>query len=66
MIGADCNSRILDRGDMKIYPLFGDGAGAVLLAPGSSEQGLAGLHAGRRRLGSRIALPADGRLAHGA
>ena len=34
-IGADCNSRILNRQDMKIYPLFGDGAGAVLLGPGS-------------------------------
>ncbi len=41
VIGADCNSRILDRSDMKVYPLFGDGAGAVLLGPGTSEQGLA-------------------------
>jgi 3-oxoacyl-[acyl-carrier-protein] synthase-3 len=40
VIGADCNSRILDPKDAKIYPLFGDGAGAVLLTPGSAEQGL--------------------------
>jgi 3-oxoacyl-[acyl-carrier-protein] synthase-3 len=39
VIGADANSRVIDPGDMKTYPLFGDGAGAVLLAPGSPEQG---------------------------
>ncbi len=39
VIGADCNSRILDSRDSKIYPLFGDGAGAVLLTPGSPDQG---------------------------
>ena len=40
VIGADCTSRIADPADKKTYPLFGDGAGAVLLAPGSSQQGL--------------------------
>jgi 3-oxoacyl-[acyl-carrier-protein] synthase-3 len=40
VIGADCNSRIIDASVPKIYPLFGDGAGAVLLEPGSREQGL--------------------------
>jgi len=39
VVGADCNSRILDPRDGKIYPLFGDGAGAVLLTPGSPQQG---------------------------
>lgn len=39
VIGADCNSRILDPLDVKTYPLFGDGAGAVLLAPGDESQG---------------------------
>jgi 3-oxoacyl-[acyl-carrier-protein] synthase-3 len=39
-IGGDCNSRIINPGDQKSFPLFGDGAGAVLLAPGESEQGL--------------------------
>lgn len=39
VIGADCNSRILNPKDSKIYPLFGDGAGAVLLTPGSADQG---------------------------
>ncbi|HEV3004996.1 MAG TPA: beta-ketoacyl-ACP synthase III [Pirellulales bacterium] len=40
VIGADCNSRILNPKDERTYPLFGDGAGAALLAPGSGEQGL--------------------------
>ncbi len=39
VIGADTNSRVLDPTDKTIYPLFGDGAGAVILAPGSPEQG---------------------------
>jgi 3-oxoacyl-[acyl-carrier-protein] synthase-3 len=39
VIGADANSRVVDPEDKKTYPLFGDGAGAVLLAPGSPEQG---------------------------
>jgi 3-oxoacyl-[acyl-carrier-protein] synthase III len=39
VIGADANSRIVDPQDVKTYPLFGDGGGAVLLAPGSPEQG---------------------------
>jgi 3-oxoacyl-[acyl-carrier-protein] synthase-3 len=40
IIGADCNSRIVNPQDMKVYPLFGDGAGAVLLRRGTAEQGL--------------------------
>ncbi len=40
VIGADCNSRVINPGDQKSFPLFGDGAGAVLLAPGSRDQGL--------------------------
>lgn len=40
VIGADCTSRILNPADRQTYPLFGDAAGAVLLAPGSGEQGL--------------------------
>jgi 3-oxoacyl-[acyl-carrier-protein] synthase-3 len=40
VVGADCNSRILNPKDQRTYPLFGDGAGAVLLARGSAEQGL--------------------------
>jgi len=40
VIGADCNTRIVNPRDRKIYPLFGDGAGAVLLTAGSPHQGL--------------------------
>jgi len=40
VIGGDCNSRVINPNDQKSYPLFGDGAGAVLLAPGGPEQGL--------------------------
>jgi len=40
VIGADCNSRVANPADEKTFPLFGDAAGAVLLAPGSDDQGL--------------------------
>lgn len=40
VIGADCCSRIVNPHDKSIAPLFGDGAGAVLVSRGSSEQGL--------------------------
>jgi 3-oxoacyl-[acyl-carrier-protein] synthase III len=40
IIGADCNSRIMNPRDITTYPLFGDGAGAVLLARGRPDQGL--------------------------
>ena len=46
IIGGDCNSRILNPADIKTYPLFGDGAGAVLLGRGSPEQGLLSLSLG--------------------
>jgi 3-oxoacyl-[acyl-carrier-protein] synthase-3 len=40
VIGADCNSRILNPDDIKTYPLFGDGAGAVILKKGRDDQGI--------------------------
>ncbi|MEO0531896.1 MAG: beta-ketoacyl-ACP synthase 3, partial [Planctomycetota bacterium] len=40
VIGADTNTRVLNADDKKTFPLFGDGAGAVMLSPGSDEQGL--------------------------
>jgi 3-oxoacyl-[acyl-carrier-protein] synthase-3 len=33
VVGADANSRVVDPEDVKTWPLFGDGAGAVLLEP---------------------------------
>jgi 3-oxoacyl-[acyl-carrier-protein] synthase-3 len=41
VIGADCNSRVVDPSDPKVYPLFGDGAGAVVIGKGAPVQGLA-------------------------
>jgi 3-oxoacyl-[acyl-carrier-protein] synthase-3 len=46
VIGGDCNSRILNPNDIKTYPLFGDGAGAVLLGRGEANQGLLGFSLG--------------------
>jgi 3-oxoacyl-[acyl-carrier-protein] synthase-3 len=40
VIGGDTNSRVLDPDDIKTYPLFGDGAGAIILERGSPEQGI--------------------------
>lgn len=40
VVGGDCNSRIMNPSDITTYPLFGDGAGAVLITRGSPEQGL--------------------------
>lgn len=40
VIGGDCNSRVTNPLDQRTAPLFGDGAGAVLLAAGDSHQGL--------------------------
>jgi 3-oxoacyl-[acyl-carrier-protein] synthase-3 len=40
IIGGDANSRVVNPSDLKTYPLFGDGAGAVLLARGRPDQGL--------------------------
>src|SRR5262249_29875974 len=40
VIGADCLSRTVNPKDLKIYPLVGDGAGAVVLGRGTQEQGL--------------------------
>ncbi len=40
VIGGDCNSRVVNPNDLKTYPLFGDGAGAVLITRGNPEQGI--------------------------
>jgi 3-oxoacyl-[acyl-carrier-protein] synthase-3 len=40
IIGADVMSRVSNPADHKTYPLFGDGAGAVIIGPGDAEQGL--------------------------
>ncbi len=40
VVGAEIMSRIVNPRDYKTYPLFGDGAGAVLLTRGEASQGL--------------------------
>jgi 3-oxoacyl-[acyl-carrier-protein] synthase III len=40
VIGGDTNTRIVDQRDQRTGPLFGDGAGAVILTKGSQRQGL--------------------------
>ncbi|MCA9063810.1 MAG: ketoacyl-ACP synthase III [Planctomycetaceae bacterium] len=40
VIGADVNSRIVCPSDQRTAPLFGDGAGAVILEAGHADQGL--------------------------
>jgi len=37
VIGADANSRLVDPEDIKTWPLFGDGSGAVLLEPCAAD-----------------------------
>ncbi len=39
VIGADLMSRTVNPADTKTFPLFGDGAGAVVIGPGSDNQG---------------------------
>jgi len=41
VIGGDTNSRFVNPTDQRTYPLFGDGAGAVILTRGEPHQGLA-------------------------
>ena len=42
LIGADFTTRIVDWEDKRTAPLFGDGAGAVLLGPAAGETGAIG------------------------
>jgi 3-oxoacyl-[acyl-carrier-protein] synthase-3 len=53
--GADTNSRVVDPEDIKTWPLFGDGAGAVLLEAASPEA------SGREHGLLAFSLGADGR-----
>ena len=55
VVGADTNSRVVDPDDIKTWPLFGDGAGAVLLEATPPEDG------GRDRGLLSFSLGSDGR-----
>ncbi len=54
VIGVDTNSRVVDPNDKKIYPLFGDGAGAVLLAPARPSKALLAYTMGSEGSGSDL------------
>ena len=61
VIGADTNSRVMNPADKKTYPLFGDGAGAVLVTKGSPEQGLLSYTLGADGSGEQLLIrPAGG------
>ena len=61
VIGADTNSRVMTPDDKKTYPLFGDGAGAVLLKRGSEQQGLLAYTLGADGSGAQLLVrPAGG------
>lgn len=54
VIGGDCNSRVINPSDQKSFPLFGDGAGAVLLGPGDRTQGMLAYQLGADGSGSDL------------
>jgi 3-oxoacyl-[acyl-carrier-protein] synthase-3 len=54
LIGGECLSRYLNPWDEKTFPLFGDGAGAVLLTRGSPEQGLVSYSLGADGSGAAV------------
>ncbi len=62
VIGADTNSRVMNPDDKKTYPLFGDGAGAVVITRGNSEQGLLSYTLGADGSGEKLLV----RLAGGS
>jgi 3-oxoacyl-[acyl-carrier-protein] synthase III len=60
VIGADTNSRVMDPADKKTYPLFGDGAGAVLLTKGGDEDGLLSYTLGADGSGEQLLIRPGG------
>ena len=60
VIGADTNSRVMNPEDKKTYPLFGDGAGAVLLTKGSEQQGLLSYTLGADGAGTELLIRPGG------
>ncbi len=54
VVGSDTNSRMMDPQDQKTYPLFGDGAGALLLRRGNEDQGLTAFTLGADGSGERL------------
>lgn len=63
VVGADMMMQTVNPDDKKTFPLFGDGAGAVLLGPGDKEQGLVSYTLGSDGEGADLlCIPAGGTL----
>jgi 3-oxoacyl-[acyl-carrier-protein] synthase-3 len=61
VIGGDCMSRVLSPTDVKIYPLLGDAAAALLLTRGQPDEGLLSYELGADGSGSGLVTrPAGG------
>jgi 3-oxoacyl-[acyl-carrier-protein] synthase-3 len=61
VVGADTMTRVVNPTDRKTYPLFGDGAGAVLLGPGDDDQGFTAYMLGADGSGANLLeIPAGG------
>ena len=61
VIGAEMMSRTVNPEDKKTFPLFGDGAGAILLGAGSEDQGLLAYSLGADGNGAELLhIPAGG------
>lgn len=61
VVGADIMSQTVNPADKKTFPLFGDGAGAVLLGPGQARQGLVSYTLGSDGEGADLlCIPAGG------
>jgi 3-oxoacyl-[acyl-carrier-protein] synthase III len=61
VVGSDVMTRTINPVDKKTFPLFGDGAGAVLLGPGSEQQGLLAYSLGADGRGAELlSIPGGG------
>ncbi|HBE68256.1 MAG TPA: 3-oxoacyl-ACP synthase [Planctomycetaceae bacterium] len=61
VIGAEVMSRTIDPSDVKTYPLFGDGAGAVLMRPSSQQKGMLSYTLGAEGCGGQmLCIPSGG------
>lgn len=61
VVGSDVMSRVINPSDKKTYPLFGDGAGALLLGAGREDAGLLAFSLGSEGDdGELLSIPAGG------
>ncbi|MBW8884386.1 MAG: ketoacyl-ACP synthase III, partial [Planctomycetia bacterium] len=61
VVGTDVMTRAVNPHDKKTFPLFGDGAGAVLLSPGIEQQGLLAYSLGADGRGTELlSIPGGG------